>query len=423
MVGLWAEGVSFDRLRTASDLLVAGGRVTGLLGGYLLLVQVALMARIPWLERRIGSDWLTNWHRVVGSFLVSLLVLHALLLISGYAMVDRMGFLDEAVQVVSNYPGVLMATVALGLLVAIGASSARRARAALNYETWHFVHLYAYLAVLLGFSHQIASGADFIRQPAAQVVWAGAHVLVAVCVIAFRVVQPVSLSWRHKLRVHEVVAEGDGVLSVYVTGYGLDLMGAQAGQFFRWRFMTPYTWWQAHPFSLSAAPTKRMLRLTIKMVGDHTKMLRRLRPGTPVIAEGPYGALTGVQRKNRRVLLLAGGIGITPIRALLEGLPAAPGDITVLFRGDESGATVFAQEMETLARGRGALVHYLLGPRARCCPQHDPLSPERITELVPDVRQRDAYICGSPGMMDAARRSLRRAGVPFGQIHAERFDM
>ena len=152
----------------------------------------------------------------------------------------------------------------------------------------------------------------------------------------FRVWRPVVLALRHRLRVHEVVRETDGVVSIYVKGRRLELLGAEAGQCFRWRFLTRRIWWQAHPFSLSAAPTSQMLRLTVKAVGDHTHALQRLLPGVHVIAEGPYGALTGVQRTRRRVLLVGGGIGITPLRALLEALPGGPGDITLVFRGSSS---------------------------------------------------------------------------------------
>lgn len=422
-VALWAVGISPTRVHGLSDLFVEGGRITGLLGAYLLLLQVALMARIPWLERRIGSDWLTRAHRWLGSYLIALLVAHAVLLIVGLALLDGISIPAEAVVVIGSYPYVLMATVGLGLMIVIAASSAQKWRSRLSYETWHFAHLYAYLAMALAFVHQIVVGADFVRLPLAKYAWTGAHITVAACVIAYRVILPVALYRRHRFHVHDVVMETNDVMSIYVGGYALHWLDARAGQFFRWRFLTPYTWYQAHPFSLSAQPTERMLRLTVKVVGDHTRMLKRLRPGTPVVAEGPYGALTDAQRTQRRVLLLAGGIGITPVRALLEGLDAAPGDITVVYRGDARGAGVFARELEALAIDRGAQVHYLLGSRARCCRQHDPMSARRLSEVVPGLQQRDVYLCGSPGMIGAAGQALREAGVPARRIHAEHFEL
>jgi predicted ferric reductase len=420
-VGLWWYDSPPSRIHTLSEALIAGGRVTGLLGAYLLLVQVALMARIPWLERRIGSDWLARAHRWVGAYLVSMLVAHALLLVGGLTLLDRVSVGTETLTVVLSYPDVLMATVALALLVGVGALSAQALRQRLPYELWHFTHLYAYLAVALAFAHQLAVGAD-LRPQAARLAWTAAHLAVLACVLRYRVGDPLLLAMLHRLRVHAVAREADGVVSIYVTGHHLDLLRAEAGRFFRWRFLSRETWLQAHPFSLSAPPTERMLRLTVKAVGDHTEALQRLRPGVHVLAEGPYGALTGVQRTRRRVLLIAGGIGITPMRALLEALPGGPGDITLLYRGDTAGARVFAAELEDLAAERGVLVHYLLGPRP-CCAAHDPLTPRRLARLVPDVASRDVYVCGSPGMMAGARRVLRLCGVLRRHIHAERFDL
>ena len=421
-VGLWWHDLALAPLRTPSGALIAGGRVTGLLGAYVLMLQVGLMARVPWLERRIGSDWLARVHRWLGPGLIGLLVAHALLLVGGLAVIDHISLVKESVTVVLTYPDLVMATVGLALLVAVGMLSARAVRRRLRYETWHFTHLYAYIAAALAFAHQIVVGADFTSQ-SAKVAWTAAHLLVAACVLRFRVWRPLAVAVRHRLRVREVVREADGILSIYVTGRHLDRLGAEAGQFFRWRFLGKGMWWQAHPFSLSAAPRPSMLRLTVKMVGDHTRLLQQLRPGVRVVAEGPYGALTGEQRTRRRVLLIAGGIGITPMRALLEALPAAPGDLTLIFRGDARAAQVFAGELERLAARRGALVHYVLGPRASCCQRHDPLSPQRLRELVPDVAHRDAYVCGPPGMMSGVARALRQVGVPRRRVHAERFDM
>lgn len=418
---LWWLGTRDLGIRGLGDALIIGGRITGLLGGYLLLVEVVLMARIPWLERRIGSDWLVRAHRWLGAYLITTLVAHAGLLVVGLALLDRVPIGVEASTVVLTYPDVLMATVALAMLILVGRLSARAVRKRLHYEAWHFAHLYAYLAVTLAFAHQIVIGTD-LQYRAARIAWSGAHLLVAACVVRFRLWRPVKLTLRHRLRVHRVVREADDIVSIYVTGRRLDLLEAEAGQFFRWRFLTRQVWMQAHPFSLSAAPTPRMLRMTVKAVGDHTRVLQDLRPGVRVIAEGPFGALTGVQRTRRRVLLIGAGIGITPMRALLEAMPGGPGDIALVFRGASSEGVVFRRELDELAARRQAIVHLILGPRVSCCSRHDALSARRLRTLVPDVARRDVYLCGPAGVLEATRDALRDAGVPRRRIHVERFD-
>jgi ferredoxin-NADP reductase len=209
---------------------------------------------------------------------------------------------------------------------------------------------------------------------------------------------------------------------VYITGRNLTSLRAEAGQFFRWRFLTGGRWWQAHPFSLSAAPNERFLRLTVKAAGDHTGGLGRLRPGVRVLAEGPYGAFTAGLRRRRRVLLLAGGVGVAPLRALLETLPGAPGEVDLIYRVSSPDQALFSLELARLAQARRAIVHFLPGPRGdRHRP--DPLDAGRLCSLVPDLPERDVFICGPSGMVDRARRELRRAGVPRRRIHAERFDL
>ena len=217
-----------------------------------------------------------------------------------------------------------------------------------------------------------------------------------------------------------VIQEAPGVVSVYVTGRDLDRLAVRAGQFFQWRFLGRYGWWRHHPFSLSAAPNGQYLRLTIKDLGDDTKGLQRLRVGTRVLVEGPYGVLTAARRTRQRVLLVACGIGIAPLRALLEDLPAVPGDLTLIYRARRAEDLVFRGEIDTLARLRGAAVHYIVGQRGRDLPA-DPLEARVLASLVPDVPDRDVYLCGPVAMMDAVRQSLRSLGVPARQIHWESF--
>ena len=142
--------------------LTNAGRITGLLAGYLVILLLALMARIPALERGVGTDTLARWHASIGRYTVCLAVAHTLLIIWGYAVTAHTNVVSQTTTLVLSYPDVLMATVSLGLLVMVGTVSARAARKRLRYETWHLLHLYTYLAVALAFSHQFATGADFV---------------------------------------------------------------------------------------------------------------------------------------------------------------------------------------------------------------------------------------------------------------------
>jgi ferredoxin-NADP reductase len=213
-----------------------------------------------------------------------------------------------------------------------------------------------------------------------------------------------------------VKAEGPGVISVYIGGSHLDELAAEPGQFFRWRFLTRSLWWSSHPYSLSAAPGTDLLRITAKNIGDHSRALSQLRPGTRVIAEGPYGAFTA-GHSDRGVVLLAGGVGITPLRAMFSTLP---GPVTLIYRASNEQDIVFRDELDAIAAARGAKVYYLVGSRAEI--GGDPLSPRMLRSLVPGLDQQEVYVCGPSGMISAAVDALRGAGVPRRQIHFESFE-
>jgi len=415
VVGLWLGSGGPDDVHDAATALAGAGRIAGLLGAYLALLQLVLLARLPPLERLVGFDRLTVWHRRNGKACLGLLLAHALLITAGYAVADGLGPVAELGRLISGYPGVITALAGLVLLVAVVVTSLVVVRRRLRYEWWYFIHLYAYLAIALAFSHQLATGTDFVGQPAARAYWTALYVATGVLVLWFRIIAPVARSTWQGLRVARVVEEAPGVVSIEVAGRHLGRMHARSGQFFNWRFLTRDRWWEAHPFSLSAAPDGRRLRITVKGLGDFTSRLRAIPPGTRVIAEGPFGAFTAAGRRRPRVALIAGGVGITPIRALLEDMPAEPGDITVIYRAATDADVILRHELDDLALRRGAEVHYVVGGREQ------PLTPEQLRRLVPDIATRDVYLCGSPAMTRATEAVLRRTGVPGGHITTERF--
>jgi predicted ferric reductase len=377
------------------------------------------MSRSPWLDQVFGMDGLAAAHRWLGFATVWLLLEHGIFTTVGYALGDRTNVIVEFWTLITTYPYVLMALVSGVLFVAVAVSSIRAARRRLSYETWYGIHLYAYLAIALGFLHQLFVGTDFIHDPIAVAYWVGLYVVTAALILVFRVGVPIRQSARHRLQVSHLVTEAPGVISIYMTGRDLDQLAVRSGQYFVWRFLTRDGWWRAHPFSISSAPNGEWLRITIKELGDWSKALQGVKIGTRVFIEGPYGVMTGARRTRPKVLLVAGGIGITPLRALLEALPADRGDLALLYRVGDAREIVFRDELETLARTRGAEVRYLVGRRDG--PKGDQLDGASLERFVPDVRERDVYLCGPVPMMQRVEDSLRGLGLSTRQIHAERF--
>ena len=421
--GLAAIGLWWDETPAISglgDWLTNAGRITGLLAGYGVVVLVALMARLPPVERGVGADRLARWHAMGGRYTVCLVATHAVLIIWGYAVTAHTNVISQTKILLVSYPDVLAATVGGLLLVGVGISSMRAARRRLRYETWYYLHLYTYLAVALAFSHQFAVGAEFISSLPARLGWGALYIVVFAAIFWYRFVTPVRQAFRHRMRVQSVQPEGPGLVSVVVTGRHLEELRAESGQFFRWRFLARGRWWVSAPYSLSAPPQPDRLRFTAKAIGDHSRALAELRPGTRVVAEGPFGALTAARRRQRQVLLIAGGVGITPLRALFQTIPAGDGDLTLVYRASQDSDVAFRRELEELARQRHAQLWFVVGRRADL--GEDPLNAAVLSANVPGLAQHDVYVCGPAGMTDAVIRELLVAGVPRRDIHRESFE-
>jgi predicted ferric reductase len=403
----------------AKNPILGFGKWLGLHLALIMILQLLLVARLPWLDRRIGMDRLTSWHRWTGFAVFWLVLLHPAVILLGYASEYSSTPLAQFNNLRSQ-PAIVVGLLAAGIVLVAAGLSVRAARRRLSYEAWHAVHLLLYAAIVFALIHQLFEVSTFTSSPLTTAYWWGLWILALGALIAGRVVVPLWRNARHQFRVAAVVPESDTVVSVYVTGKHLDKLPARAGQFMIWRFLGHGRWWEANPFSLSAAPDGRTLRLTAKAVGSTSARLRTVPVGTRVFAEGPYGAFTALSRTKQATLLIAGGVGITPIRALLE---EATGPTTVLYRAASMRDAVLLGELQNLAQSRGAQLHVLTGRTGAGSPPYTPFAPENLAALVPDITDRDVYVCGPAAMTDAVLRSLRALKVPAAQVHSERFSL
>jgi predicted ferric reductase len=420
IVLMWVRHGGLEQLGSPAGVLTAAGQLAALLGTYLALIQLVLMGRSPWLDQAFGPDRLAWWHRWLGFGTVWLIGGHVILTLTGWAIGDGRNLVAEAGELLGGYPYVLWALAGFVMFLLVGLTSLRAVRRRVSYETWYWLHWYAYLGIALAFLHQLFVGVDFTHDQLAAIYWIGLYVITAVLVVVFRFGAPVVLNQRHHLCVASVVTEAPGVTSVYLAGRDLDRLAVRSGQYFIVRFLTRRTWWRAHPYSISSAPNGEWLRFTVKALGDDSARIGQIPVGTKVFAEGPYGNLSGAVRTRPRVTLIAAGIGIAPMRALLESLAARPGELTLLYRAAKAEDLVLRAEIDLLAQARGARVHYLVGRRGVEVPL-DPMTGATIRNLVPDITGQDVFLCGPDDFMARVERSLVELGVPARQVHAERF--
>ena len=447
------DGIGFH-WDSLTSFLLGMGRLTAFLAGYAALIEVLLLARLPFLERIVGFDRLTFWHRWNGHAVIYLALAHVFFSVWGYARQDGHGWLTEywnwltlpqpassptigsgsvasgslgsssggfsagiSSASTSPYPGIITATIGTFLLVVVLVTSLVVVRQKLSYEWWYAIHFTAYAGIALAWFHMIPDGNELIIDRVAADYWRALFAVTLALVLWFRLFRPIVNTFRYGMRVAEVIHEGPDVVSLRITGRRLDRLGTKAGQFFFWRFFTRGFWYTQHPFSLSEAPHGDSFRITVKNLGDHTARFGEIPVGTRVFAEGPFGVFTDESRTRDKTLLIAGGIGITPVRALLEEMD---GDLIALYRVVSADDLVFSDELDRLAERRGATVNYVVGDH-KTDEGRDLLSPRHLKELVPDLSDRDVYICGPVGMIDNIVPNLRHADVSGGHLHVERF--
>ena len=415
VVGLWVrDGGLADLAEGGTAMWTSLARITGLTASGAGLAGLYLVARPKALEQAYGIDRLFIWHRILGETMAVLVGLH--IATSLVAWQADLGWWPAVRELTGGAADTATAAVGALLVLVVTLSSLRSVRRRMAYETWYFLHLTAYVGLALSFLHQISLGRT-VGQGATRWLWIGLHVAIAVGLVIGRWGR-LALAAMRPLQVLDMTPLNDDTVAMRIGGPNLVHIDADAGQFFVLRPRAPRLWWQAHPYSLSDAPSTNGLRFTIKARGDASAAVTRLRPGTKVIVEGPYGAHTPDDLIGHKVLLIAGGVGISPVRSLLErlGKDAEP---IVLIRARHDDELVHLDEIRSLAARTNGRVHVLVGPTARLAVR-DPFAAAQLRQIAPDILERHALLCGPERLLHAGRAGLRAAGVPAAHIHYER---
>ena len=414
--GIWLHHGGLDTVTSGWTGAWTGmAQLTGLYASLAGLVGLVLVARPPSLEQRYGLDRMLIWHRYLGEAMALLIGAHV---VAGVIEMSANQSVFGAVRdVTGRLPYMALATVGALAIGVVTISSLRSIRRQLAYETWYFVHLLAYAGLALSFAHEIVLGGDLASDRLARWYWVGLHVVAAAWLIRGRWGHLAAAAFR-PLRVLSVTPVGTDSVAIVLGGPHLRTVRADAGQFAILRPLRPGLWWQAHPYSLSAAPSEAGLRFTIKDRGDASSAMATLPVGTRVIVEGPYGIVSPQVTAGQKVLLVAGGIGIAPVRAILERLGPDARPI-VLYRARTDADLVHLDELQALAAARNGVVRTLVGPTAFLAVR-DPFGAEQMRRAVPDLEQRVAVLCGPEALLHAARNGLRGAGMASRNIHFDR---
>ena len=287
----------------------------------------------------------------------------------------------------------------------------------IRYEAWYFTHLLIYVVLLLIFDHQVKTS-DF-SLGIAYYYWYATMFGVFGLVFLTRWLRPFYTFYEHRFYVDRLVPETHDVTSVYIKGKDMQLFHFQPGQFSHYNFLQKGMWF-THPFSFSVAPNGKFLRFSVKASGDYTTKIDQLKIGTPVIIDGPLGVFTESRANTDKFLFIAGGIGITPIRALIESLAQKEKDLILLYANRSEKDIAFLEELQELSRHH----HIIISNVLESAPQNyeqGRIDREKIERLVPDVKTREVFLCGPLPMMASILNILKDLGLPKTQIHFEKF--
>jgi predicted ferric reductase len=406
------------------NFLFALGRICGLIGAFFVLFQLILIGRSVWIERRYGHDSLAKIHQENGRIALAILIMHPIFIIIGNAIATGKGFVEGFLNLVQTKPFVIFAPIGLIIILTIVLISNPFFIKRVKYEQWYYFHLFMYAAIALVIGHQFFAGTDFKQIPAFLVYWIVLYVFVICNFVVFRVVMPFLVYKRHKFVLDRLTQETHDTVSLYIKGRNMEKFTFLAGQFFLLRFLAKHFWWQMHPFSTSAPPNGEEIRVTVKVEGDYTEELIQLNPGIRIIIDGPLGKFNKTASKKEKVLFIAAGVGITPVRALIEDLALQGKDLILLYGNKTSKDIIFKEELEALSEKYGFPIHLFLSRETQ--PDFEVnlgrITLQAIQDLVPDLQEREVFLCGPVDMMKALRIGLPSIGVASEDIHFEKFD-
>ncbi len=420
VVTLWAFTVLGSLAVDAASIFLAIGLLIGLLATYFALTQFMLMGRILWIERAFGLDRLARYHRLNGYAAITLILLHAPLITAAYALRSHSNYFVQYLDLILHYQFVVLAFLAVILFVTVVGSSIYIVRQRLKFESWYYVHLMVYGAIILASLHQFALGTSFQDSSLAWWSWLSLYLFVALNIVIFRFGLPILNYFRFGFRVEKVVRETATTTSVYIRAKHVKRLHAKAGQFVLVRFLSWQFGLEEHPFSLSMISDDDQLRLTIRSVGDFTTAIRDLKPGTPVLLSGPFGRFTSRVAQTNKRLFIAGGVGITPIRCLFEEAAVARQDTVLLYGNKTDDDTPLKQELDKLTTEL-AVVSYVYSDKVVKGAEQGYIDGALIEKLVPDFYERDIYLCGPPLMMEAIVADFKQMDIDESQLHYERF--
>jgi predicted ferric reductase len=383
-------------------------------------LQFGLTARFRYVTAPWGEDVIYHLHRKISLLAVALVVAHPLILFA---------VRPELIALLNSFSApwrARFAAISTYSLIVLVAMALWRAQWKIRYETWHALHIIlALAAVAAGLAHMVGWSV-YLESPWKRTLWIALTLFWIGLLFYVRIVKPL-FQLRRPYRVSEVRGErGDTVtLAMIPDGHqGFRFEPGQFGWLTLWGGPFRIT---GHPFSFSssaAAPDGRV-EMTIRSLGDFTGRVASAKPGQRVFLDGPYGAFTADSASADMLVLIAGGIGVTPMMSIVRTF-ADKGDkrpLLLLYGSRTFEEITFREELEQLARrAQLKVVHVLRNPHEGWDGERGYVDVEIFRRhLPPPFDAHEYFICGPDVMMDGIERALGELDVPMSRYHSERY--
>ena len=404
------------------------GQALGLVGMAMFALNLVLGPRLRFLESLFGGmNRVYIVHHILGGVSFILLLVHPILLVAQYLGFGAIGLKSSYVLYIANpfcfaqfslvnpECSYLFGVVALLLMILFLVLTFF---IKLPYHTWKLTHKFLGFAFFFGALHALFVSSDVTRSPVLQYyMWFLAAIGFAS--IMYRTILGALLIPRREYVVDEVKQINPSIVEIVMHAKDGKPMSYTPGQFVFIGFPDTRGLEEVHPFSLTSSPGTDKLSIGVKALGDYTKQLNRIMPGSRAVIEGPFGRTSYVYYPCKEQIWIAGGIGVTPFLSMARSLTKESDyKVDMYYSAMSSEGAAWNEELCSIAA---------TNPNFRLIPWYGVekgyLSADAIAAESKNLLGKEIFVCGPPPMMRSIKSQFAKWQVPVSCVHSEEFSI
>lgn len=394
----------------------------GFVGLAMLALQFAITARINRIEASYGVDIILQFHRYISLVAFALILIHPLILFINQPETLKLLNIFEA-----PWRAKFAVTGTLALIILVFTSIWRQ-RLNIPYELWRTSHgILAVVAVTLGLAHGLGVS-YYLGLFWKHLLWSAIALSALWLLIYVRLVKPWMMTKRPYF-IEEVIPQRGNVWTLAIRPKGHEGFRFQPGQF-AWITLdiSPFRM-REHPFSMSSSgDNPERLEFSIKALGDFTQTIKDIKSGTKAYLDGPYGVFTSDRYWDAAgFVLIAGGIGITPMMSMLVTAIERRDDrpYLLIYANKSWEDMTFREELDGLIDSIDLMIIYVLRqPSEDWTGETGYVDKALLQKYIPIHRgSRQYFVCAAPVMMEQVEEALHDLEVPITNIQMEHFNL